>query len=65
MDFWGFTATTFVIGVLIITTLVVVSRLQGGRRSREIERPQAVAGKLLDASVTRRWMRFGDPNEDQ
>lgn len=53
------------VGVLILALLWVASRLPTATKERPFKADQPTqTARLLDASVTRKWMRFSD-SEDQ
>lgn len=58
MDFWGFNALAFLIGVVILAFLWIASRV----RPAHEERPDKalLTAQLMDADTTRRWMRYSE-----
>jgi hypothetical protein len=55
-----------IVGVLILTLLWVASRIPQRTKAVHSEAPVRQTAVLLDASTTRRWMRFSaDESEDQ
>lgn len=54
-----------IVGILILALLWVASRIPQRTKAVHTEAPIKQTAVLLDASTTRRWMRFSAPHEPE